>query len=65
MLLDAQATQQLVGCDAEACMTQIGKLVEADGSILKETMGDYLHPTNKGYEVMGAAIDAQLKAWSL
>lgn len=30
LLLDAQATQQLVGCDAEACMTQIGKLVEAD-----------------------------------
>jgi hypothetical protein len=30
LLLDAQATQQLVGCDAEACMTQIGSLVEAD-----------------------------------
>ena len=30
LLLDAQATQQLVGCDAEACMTQIGNLVEAD-----------------------------------
>lgn len=30
LLLDAQATQQLVGCDAEACMTQIGALVEAD-----------------------------------
>jgi hypothetical protein len=30
LLLDAQATQQLVGCDAEACMTQIGTLVEAD-----------------------------------
>jgi hypothetical protein len=30
VLLDAQATQQLVGCDAEACMTDIGKSVEAD-----------------------------------
>lgn len=30
LLLDAQATQQLVGCDAEACMTTIGTLVEAD-----------------------------------
>ncbi len=30
VLLDAQATQQLVGCDAEACMTDIGKTVEAD-----------------------------------
>ena len=50
---------------ADAYLDLTDKLVEADGSILKETMGDYLHPTNKGYEVMGAAIDAQLKAWSL
>lgn len=50
---------------ADAYLDLTDKLIEADGSILKETMGDYLHPTNKGYEVMGAAIDAQLKAWSL
>ena len=50
---------------ADAYLDLTDKLVEADGSILKETMNDYLHPTNKGYEVMGAAIDAQLKAWSL
>ena len=30
VLLDAQATQQLVGCDSEACMTDIGKTIEAD-----------------------------------
>jgi lysophospholipase L1-like esterase len=59
-LLKAQASQV-----ADAYVDLTDKLVEADGSILKETMGDYLHPTNKGYEVMGAAIDAQLKAWSL
>jgi lysophospholipase L1-like esterase len=59
-LLKAQASQI-----ADAYVDLTDKLVEADGSILKETMGDYLHPTNKGYEVMGAAIDAQLKAWSL
>jgi len=59
-LLQAQAAQV-----ADAYLDLTDKLVEADGSILKETMGDYLHPTNKGYEVMGAAIDAQLKAWSL
>ena len=59
-LLKAQATQI-----ADAYLDLTDKLVEADGSILKETMGDYLHPTDKGYEVMGAAIDAQLKAWSL
>ncbi len=30
LLLDAQASQQLLGCDSESCMTDIGKLVEAD-----------------------------------
>ena len=59
-LLKAQAAQI-----ADAYVDLTDKLIEADGSILKETMGDYLHPTNKGYEVIGAAIDAQLKAWSL
>jgi lysophospholipase L1-like esterase len=60
MLLKSQGPQV-----ADAYLDLTDKLVEADGSILKETMNDYLHPTNKGYEVMGAAIDAQLKAWSL
>jgi lysophospholipase L1-like esterase len=60
VLLKAQAPQI-----ADAYLDLKDKLVEADGSILKETMNDYLHPTNQGYEVMGAAIDAQLKAWSL
>jgi lysophospholipase L1-like esterase len=60
LLLKAQGPQI-----ADAYLDLTDKLVEADGSILKETMNDYLHPTNKGYEVMGAAIDAQLKAWSL
>lgn len=60
MLLKSQGPQI-----ADAYVDLTDKLVEADGSILKETMSDYLHPTNKGYEVMGAAIDAQLKAWSL
>lgn len=59
-LLKAQATQI-----ADAYVDVTDKLLEADGSILKTTMGDFLHPTNKGYDVMGAAIDAQLKAWSL
>ncbi len=30
LLLDAQATQQLVGCDSASCMTEIGTLIEAD-----------------------------------
>ena len=60
VLLKAQAPQI-----ADAYLDLTDSLVEADGSILKETMNDYLHPTNKGYEVIGAAIDARLKAWSL
>ncbi len=30
ILLDTQANQQLAGCDTELCMTDIGKLIEAD-----------------------------------
>lgn len=30
ILLDTQANQQLTGCDSELCMTDIGKLIEAD-----------------------------------
>ncbi len=29
LLLDASANQQMLGCDAEACMASVGKLVEA------------------------------------
>ena len=36
-------------------------LVEPDGSITKEVMGDYLHPTEKGYGIIAAAIDPTLK----
>ncbi|NBS05027.1 MAG: hypothetical protein EBS64_07465 [Verrucomicrobia bacterium] len=41
------------------------KYLVSDGRISKDIMGDFLHPTDKGYEIMGAAIDAQLKAWGL
>jgi hypothetical protein len=30
LLLDAQSQQQLVGCDSELCMTDLGKAIEAD-----------------------------------
>ena len=41
------------------------KYLAPDGRITKDIMGDFLHPTDKGYEIMGAAIDAQLKSWGL
>jgi lysophospholipase L1-like esterase len=33
------------------------KFLEADGSISREIMGDYLHPTGKGYEIWAGAIE--------
>jgi lysophospholipase L1-like esterase len=38
------------------------KFLEADGSISHETMGDLLHPTEKGYEIWAAAIKEPLAA---
>jgi lysophospholipase L1-like esterase len=37
------------------------KLIEPDGTISKATMGDYLHPTAKGYEIIADAIEPTLK----
>jgi len=37
------------------------KFLEPDGSISKDVMGDYLHPTLKGYEIWADAIEPGLK----
>ncbi len=37
------------------------KLLEPDASISKEVMGDFLHPTQKGYEIIAEAIEPTLK----
>ena len=37
------------------------KLVQPDGSVAKETMGDFLHPTAKGYEIIAEAIEPTVK----
>ncbi len=37
------------------------KLLEPDASISKDTMGDFLHPTQKGYEIIAEAIEPTLK----
>ena len=41
------------------------RYVAPGGRISKAIMSDFLHPTDKGYEVMGQAIDDALKAWGL
>ena len=50
-------------CDAYLDLS--AKLLVSDGRIAKDIMGDFLHPTDKGYDIIGAAIDAQLKSWGL
>jgi lysophospholipase L1-like esterase len=37
------------------------QLIEADGSISKEIMPDYLHLSEKGYEIWAGAIEGKLK----
>jgi lysophospholipase L1-like esterase len=37
------------------------QLIQPDGSISKSTMADYLHLTEAGYEIWGAALEPKLK----
>lgn len=41
------------------------RYVGPGGRISKGIMSDFLHPTDKGYEIMGQAIDETLKGWGL
>lgn len=41
------------------------RYVGPGGRISKAIMSDFLHPTEKGYEIMGQAIDETLKGWGL
>ena len=36
------------------------KFLQPDGSITREVMGDFLHPTAKGYEIWAEAIEPLL-----
>jgi len=52
---------QLDGQDNLTFLDVTAKLLQPDGSITKETMGDYLHPTAKGYEIICEAIEPTVK----
>ena len=39
------------------------QLIESDGSISRDTMRDYLHLTERGYQIWAAAIEPTLKEW--
>ena len=49
---------RLVACEAEA---QRVTRLEPDGSISREVMGDFLHPTAKGYEIWSAELEPVLR----
>ncbi len=52
---------QLDGKDHVTFMDVTAQLLQPDGTITKEIMGDYLHPTAKGYEIICAAIEPTVK----
>ena len=59
-----QVNQTLAKVDDEKNIFYIDigpQLIEADGSISKSMMHDYLHPDGRGYEIWAAAIEPKLK----
>jgi lysophospholipase L1-like esterase len=50
---------------ADATLNLSDKFIQADGTIPREWMSDLLHPTEMGYEMIGQAVDAQLKDWGI
>ena len=60
----AKTNALFAGLDGEKNVTFLdvsAKLIEPDGTISKAVMGDYLHPTEKGYELIAEAIEPTLK----
>ena len=51
----------LDGADAVTFLDVTAKLLEPDGSISKDVMNDYLHPTAKGYEIIASGTEPTLK----
>ncbi|MBS0204929.1 MAG: chitobiase/beta-hexosaminidase C-terminal domain-containing protein [Planctomycetes bacterium] len=39
------------------------RFLQPDGSLPRELMGDFLHPTAKGYEIWAEAMEPTLKQW--
>jgi lysophospholipase L1-like esterase len=52
-----------LGRQRNVTFTDIGaKFLEPDGMISRDVMGDFLHPTDRGYEIWGGAIEPWIKA---
>jgi lysophospholipase L1-like esterase len=52
---------QLDGKDSITFLDVTAKLLQPDGTITREIMGDYLHPSARGYEIIAEAIEPTLK----
>jgi len=51
---------ELDGKDGITFLDIGAKFLEPDGSIARETMGDFLHPTAKGYEIWARELEPVL-----
>jgi lysophospholipase L1-like esterase len=49
------------GADGVTFLNIGAKFLEPDGSISRETMGDFLHPTAKGYEIWARELEPVLR----
>jgi lysophospholipase L1-like esterase len=52
---------QLGGKDRITFLDVTAKLLQPDGTITKEVMADYLHPSARGYEIIAEAIEPTVK----
>jgi len=52
---------QLGGKDNITFLDVTEKLLQPDGTITREIMGDFLHPTARGYEIVAEAIEPTVK----
>ncbi|MFZ9200958.1 MAG: GDSL-type esterase/lipase family protein [Opitutales bacterium] len=49
----------------DATLDLSARFIQVDGTIPRSLMSDLLHPTEAGYEIMGEAVDKQLRAWGI
>lgn len=60
----AAVNRELAELDGKESVTFLdvtGQLLQPDGTISRETMGDFLHPTARGYEIIAAAIEPTVR----
>ncbi len=65
-LKSAKLSQALVAAQVgDVTLNLSDRFIQTDDSIPRALMSDLLHPTEAGYEIMGEAVDKQLRAWGI